>query len=497
MKIRNYFIITWLLIAPFAHAQTTWNLTGNTGTTPGTNYVGTTDSKDLVIKTNATERIRVRTNGYVGVNIAVPLALQHLRSDSDTTIVQILQASLNASKDIQQWRRSTTIKGVIDHNGQLGLSTSTPQGLLDVNGGSTATDAFFMKSSSSVGDQGGIMHHQSSTYAFEETAQGTGATTGELRFHYVNRTAPGTKATSNCFVIRGDGRAAIGTQALNDIFTSTGNIASQYAGNFFNDGSNANRYGLKVQCGEANQATANTNYYLRGYDESGSERGGLQVVNNVFSLYSISDRRTKTNIIDTRLNALEIINKLHVVDYNWKNNPSGKVVHGFIAQECQNVYPEMVARLAGDTLGISQEYLIPVLVKVSQMQNQIITSQQNKIDSLEKEISDIHKILAAVSSKLVNTTDGIKLGDQSQIMQNKPNPFSGQTSIGYVLPEAVRNAVLQIYDVNGKLIKEIAVNGRGSGNIDVDASFLESGVYSYTLVADGAIVASKQMLHSK
>lgn len=40
-----------------------WSLTGNSGTTAGTNFIGTTDAQDFVIKTNSTERIRVGTNG--------------------------------------------------------------------------------------------------------------------------------------------------------------------------------------------------------------------------------------------------------------------------------------------------------------------------------------------------------------------------------------------------------------------------------------------------
>ena len=41
----------------------TWSTTGNAGTTPGTNFIGTTDAKDFVFKTNATERGRVKSNG--------------------------------------------------------------------------------------------------------------------------------------------------------------------------------------------------------------------------------------------------------------------------------------------------------------------------------------------------------------------------------------------------------------------------------------------------
>lgn len=46
-----------------------WSLTGNTGTTAGTNFIGTTDNKDLVFKTNNQERIVVRTDGKVGIGV--------------------------------------------------------------------------------------------------------------------------------------------------------------------------------------------------------------------------------------------------------------------------------------------------------------------------------------------------------------------------------------------------------------------------------------------
>ncbi len=49
-----------------------WSLTGNTGTTAGTNYLGTSDAKDFVIKTNGTERVRVKSGGNVGIGTNAP-----------------------------------------------------------------------------------------------------------------------------------------------------------------------------------------------------------------------------------------------------------------------------------------------------------------------------------------------------------------------------------------------------------------------------------------
>lgn len=55
--------------APFLHAQQSWNLTGNSGTSPTTNYLGTSDSQDLVLKTNNLERIRISSTGNIGIGM--------------------------------------------------------------------------------------------------------------------------------------------------------------------------------------------------------------------------------------------------------------------------------------------------------------------------------------------------------------------------------------------------------------------------------------------
>ena len=44
-------------------SNTSWNLAGNAGTTPGTDYLGTTDAKDLILKTNATQRMSINSTG--------------------------------------------------------------------------------------------------------------------------------------------------------------------------------------------------------------------------------------------------------------------------------------------------------------------------------------------------------------------------------------------------------------------------------------------------
>ncbi|UOU98431.1 hypothetical protein MUU74_00345 [Chryseobacterium daecheongense] len=53
-----------LLASSFTFAQS-WNITGNSGTTPTNNFIGTIDDKELVFKTNNKERMRIFAGPYV------------------------------------------------------------------------------------------------------------------------------------------------------------------------------------------------------------------------------------------------------------------------------------------------------------------------------------------------------------------------------------------------------------------------------------------------
>lgn len=57
-------ILMGILCGLNATAQN-WSLTGNSSTTAGTNFLGTTDNKDLVFKTNNLARLKIDNNGYI------------------------------------------------------------------------------------------------------------------------------------------------------------------------------------------------------------------------------------------------------------------------------------------------------------------------------------------------------------------------------------------------------------------------------------------------
>lgn len=73
-----------------------WALKGNAGTSPATNFVGTTDNADLVIRTNNTEKMRVTSGGAVGINQPAPNANAIL--DIQSTSKGVLFPSLTTAQ---------------------------------------------------------------------------------------------------------------------------------------------------------------------------------------------------------------------------------------------------------------------------------------------------------------------------------------------------------------------------------------------------------------
>ena len=85
----------------------------------------------------------------------------------------------------------------------------------------------------------------------------------------------------------------------------------------------------------------------------------------------------------------------------------------------------------------------------------------------------------------------------AKLYQNAPNPWSSETVIRYCLPQSVAKADIYIYDMQGAQLKCIPAQGRGESQVTLTARDLKAGMYLYALVADGALVDSKQMILTK
>ena len=90
----------------------------------------------------------------------------------------------------------------------------------------------------------------------------------------------------------------------------------------------------------------------------------------------------------------------------------------------------------------------------------------------------------------------IELGNTQTIIldQNVPNPFADQTSIAYFIPDDVVKAQIIFYDNHGKVLRLVDISQKGKGELNVFAPDLSSGIYTYTLIADGKVVETKKMV---
>jgi len=87
------------------------------------------------------------------------------------------------------------------------------------------------------------------------------------------------------------------------------------------------------------------------------------------------------------------------VSFNWVDNFSesekDKTLYGFVAQEIQDVFPDAIEDFAGgddielngetieNPLTVRDKFLIPVLVKAMQEQQDIIDNLKTRIETLE------------------------------------------------------------------------------------------------------------------
>jgi hypothetical protein len=159
--------------------------------------------------------------------------------------------------------------------------------------------------------------------------------------------------------------------------------------------------------------------------------------------------------------------------------------YGLIAQELEKEFPELV-RLDSFTMtrAINYDGMIPILL-------QAVKAQQAKIENLQAQIEDCCK---DTKSAVITGTDMVIQSDEARLYQNTPNPFSSQTSISFEIPETTHNAQLHICNMTGTLLKTITINQRNAGSETISGNEFVAGMYLYSLVCDGKIIDTKQML---
>lgn len=343
----------------------------------------------------------------------------------------------------------------------------------------------------------------------------------------------GVHAQGGNATVRNIGVYGIGTSPA--IPSSLENVGGQFVGAY----SNGTNYGVKGVANFGNTAigiygtasgAAIDNY--AGYFDGDVYISGLVLP---------SDENFKENIEEFS-SADSLINLLNPVLFDYKTeefpqfNFGQENQMGLIAQEVEEIIPTIVktnhSPAKYDSLGnelypsiefksIDYTKLIPLLIAGHKEQAAVIDSMSTVNDSLQAQLNDLNSRLTQLENCLSNLlpalcqanqmaiqqtpeetqeylekTINVTLSSRNNIIlnQNVPNPFAESTVITYTIPATVQKAQIHFYDSQGKLINSVEIAEKGNGQLNVFANDLSTGVYTYSLVADGKVVATKKMM---
>jgi len=94
-----------------------------------------------------------------------------------------------------------------------------------------------------------------------------------------------------------------------------------------------------------------------------------------------------------------------------------------------------------------------------------------------------------------NTGSGVVSSSEFELYQNRPNPFNGETMIGFNLPESGA-ATITFYDVTGRMLRMIEQDcSKGYNEVRINKSELgASGILYYELRTPYATASKKMIL---
>jgi len=235
---------------------------------------------------------------------------------------------------------------------------------------------------------------------------------------------------------------------------------------------------------------------------------------------SSSDRRLKKDIqIESKV--MDKLMKVRPSTYEYRQdgkfsemNLDEGAQHGFIAQELEEVFPELVKESvftfglpnsgesgdfqpsAGepfDFKSVNYQAMIPILTKGIQEQQSTILDQKELILGLTEKVEQLEQIIVQSLGKQRN--DFMNSTSKGNVLyQNSPNPFDVVTEIRYELAANIRSAEMIVFDMNGRQVRKFSNLSPGSGSIQLEGNQLESGMYLYSLLVDGQEIDTKRMI---
>jgi trimeric autotransporter adhesin len=341
-----------------AAGNNTWKINGNTGTDTATHFIGTNDASPLLFKVN---------NIKSGI----------LDFDVDKGNTGFGYRALSSNTSNSKFNTAIGFQAMIlnnfgNYNTAVGFqSQATHQ---------------FGQGNTAVGYQ--ALFNNAGATGFYNTAIGYLADVSLSDAYYA--TAIGANATANCdhCVVLG---ADVGTYRTRVGINTTSPLGDLHIGQY-NDVAGHTARGIRLQ--------RTTGLYWRMYLDQGSlftfeyNTGGPGAwcwITTTGTFVNGSDGRSKKNIQSTGP-VLDKLMQLQPKRYLFNTQTdSDQYSLGFIAQDVQKLFPELVSEKEGGWLGISYANINTITVKAIQEQQEEITSLKQTIEELRKTVQLLEK----------------------------------------------------------------------------------------------------------
>lgn len=214
-------------------------------------------------------------------------------------------------------------------------------------------------------------------------------------------------------------------------------------------------------------------------------------------VYTSSDERIKENIVNLSEGEENPIYHLRPVSYDYKVDYYGDLQNregtkelveqmrlghfGFLAQEVEQVIPELVNTTDKDLYSLNYVEMIPFLVSAVQEQRSQIEELTEAIERLTQGASELG---------LENVDDKQK----NEVLTLAPNPTSDYSMIRIRLDE-FSGVTVMVTKLDGELVKEFVVSSNDQ-SFKLDSSLLFSkGIYLITAVKGNEIIQSEKLLY--
>ena len=228
-----------------------------------------------------------------------------------------------------------------------------------------------------------------------------------------------------------------------------------------------------------------SNTLLEGSEEQDLERSMLSVPEKMAGLQTTVFHKSVPSIYNTKGVSSELGEEEPLQPNHIENQYYEKKHYALSAEKLETVFPELVYELKDGTKSINYIEMIPLLV-------QTINDLQCRLATLEKGDVPMARNLNNGTSSVDSSAPAVV----AKLTQNKPNPFSERTTIRFTLPENAHNAFIYVFDMTGKMQKQIPVDS-SMQSITINGYELSAGMYICSLVVNGKEMDTKRMILSK